>query len=180
MRVVVLKGGRSLERAVSLQSGARVEEAVTALGHDVVAIDADERLVSRLKEEVHAGMRTGLIRTMGGSGSVVTIAGLVFAFTMMTMVVSDLTVMGQVGTTIGLGLLFDTFIVRSLITPSIAALLGRWFWWPINVHRRPAAIPAAHPAEREVGRTLQDEREGTFTLAPESPALEPTAPVPAG
>jgi D-alanine-D-alanine ligase len=51
MRVAVLKGGRSLERAVSLQSGARVEEAVTALGHDVVAIDADERLVSRLKEE---------------------------------------------------------------------------------------------------------------------------------
>ena len=51
MRVAVLKGGRSLERAVSLQSGARVEEAITALGHDVVAIDADERLVSRLKEE---------------------------------------------------------------------------------------------------------------------------------
>ena len=51
MRVAVLKGGRSLERVVSLQSGARVEDAVTALGHEVVPIDADETLVSRLKEE---------------------------------------------------------------------------------------------------------------------------------
>jgi len=51
MRVAVLKGGRSLERAVSLRSGARVADAVAALGHQVVAIDADERLVARLKDE---------------------------------------------------------------------------------------------------------------------------------
>jgi MMPL family len=43
-----------------------------------------------------------------------------------------------VGTTIGLGLLFDTLIVRSFMTPSIAALLGRWFWWPQRVAPRPA------------------------------------------
>jgi len=51
MRVAVLKGGRSLERAVSMQSGARVEDAVAALGHEVVGIDADERLVAKLKEQ---------------------------------------------------------------------------------------------------------------------------------
>jgi D-alanine-D-alanine ligase len=51
MRVAVLKGGRSLERVVSLQSGARVEDAVAALGHEVVPIDADERLVASLKDE---------------------------------------------------------------------------------------------------------------------------------
>lgn len=51
MKVAVLKGGRSLERAVSLRSGARVEDALLALGHDVVAIDADESLVNRLGEE---------------------------------------------------------------------------------------------------------------------------------
>jgi RND superfamily putative drug exporter len=45
---------------------------------------------------------------------------------------------GQVGTTIGLGLLFDTLIVRAFMTPSIAALLGRWFWWPIRVRTSPA------------------------------------------
>jgi RND superfamily putative drug exporter len=50
-------------------------------------------------------------------------------------------VIGQVGTTIGLGLLFDTLIVRSLMMPSIAALLGRWFWWPQNVRSRPLPSP---------------------------------------
>ena len=51
MKVAVLMGGRSLERAVSLRSGARVEDALAGLGHQVVAIDADEALVSRLKDE---------------------------------------------------------------------------------------------------------------------------------
>jgi RND superfamily putative drug exporter len=58
---------------------------------------------------------------------------------MISMIASDLRSVGQIGTTIGLGLLFDTFVVRSLITPSIAALLGRWFWWPLKVRSRPAS-----------------------------------------
>ncbi|PRC56431.1 hypothetical protein C6A85_38650, partial [Mycobacterium sp. ITM-2017-0098] len=83
-------------------------------------------LVSRMKEELGAGINTGIIRAMGGTGKVVTNAGLVFAFTMAEMVFSDLQVIGQVGTTIGIGLLFDTLIVRAFLTPAIAALLGRW------------------------------------------------------
>ena len=51
MRVAVLKGGRSLERAVSMRSGARVEDALAELGHEAVPIDADEALVTTLKEE---------------------------------------------------------------------------------------------------------------------------------
>jgi RND superfamily putative drug exporter len=98
-------------------------------------------VVSRLKEEVRAGVGTGLIRTMGGSGSVVTAAGMVFALTMMTMAVSDLTIIGQVGTTIGMGLIFDTLVIRSFMTPSIAALLGSWFWWPQKVRARPVPSP---------------------------------------
>ena len=58
-----------------------------------------------------------------------------------------MTVIGQVGTTIGLGLLFDTLIVRSLMTPSIAALLGKWFWWPQVVRQWPK--PASWPAPVE-------------------------------
>lgn len=109
----------------------------------LLAVGADYNLlvVSRLKEEVHAGIGTGLIRTMGGSGSVVTAAGMVFALTMMTMAVSDLTIMGQVGTTIGMGLIFDTLVIRSFMTPSIAALLGPWFWWPQRVRPRPVPSP---------------------------------------
>ncbi|WP_237572711.1 MMPL/RND family transporter [Mycolicibacterium lacusdiani] len=109
----------------------------------LLAVGADYNLllVSRMKEEIHAGLHTGIIRSMAGTGSVVTSAGLVFAFTMAAMAVSEMIVIGQVGTTIGLGLLFDTLVVRSLMTPSLAALLGRWFWWPRHVRLRPVPKP---------------------------------------
>ncbi|ORA68807.1 hypothetical protein BST23_03030 [Mycolicibacterium elephantis] len=102
-----------------------------------VGSDYNLLLVSRFKEEIHAGINTGIIRAMAGSGSVVTAAGLVFAFTMASFIFSELRVLGQVGTTIALGLIFDTLIVRAFMTPSIAALLGRWFWWPVRVRQRP-------------------------------------------
>ncbi|MGX9792361.1 MMPL/RND family transporter [Mycobacterium sp. MMS18-G62] len=106
----------------------------------LLAVGADYNLllVARMKEEIPAGINTGIIRAMGGSGSVVTAAGLVFAFTMMSMSVSAMVVVAQMGTTIGLGLLFDTLVIRAFMTPSIAAALGRWFWWPQVVRARPA------------------------------------------
>ncbi|HEY6574891.1 MAG TPA: MMPL family transporter, partial [Mycobacterium sp.] len=108
----------------------------------LLAVGADYNLllVARLKEEIHAGINTGIIRAMGGTGSVVTAAGLVFAFTMMSMAVSTLIVVAQIGSTIGLGLLFDTLVIRAFMTPSIAALMGRWFWWPQVVRARPASL----------------------------------------
>jgi putative drug exporter of the RND superfamily len=114
----------------------------------LLAVGSDYNLlvVSRLKEEIHAGLNTGIIRGMGATGRVVTAAGLVFAFTMASMIVSNLRVVGQLGTTIGLGLLVDTLIVRSFMTPSIAAALGRWFWWPLNTFRTPdKPHPEPHP-----------------------------------
>jgi RND superfamily putative drug exporter len=104
-----------------------------------VGSDYNLLLISRFKEEIHAGLKTGVIRAMAGSGSVVTSAGLVFAVTMCAFVFSGFQVLGQIGTTIGLGLLFDTLIVRSFMTPSVATLLGRWFWWPQRVRPRPAS-----------------------------------------
>jgi putative drug exporter of the RND superfamily len=119
-----------------------------------VGSDYNLLLVSRMKEEISAGINTGIIRAMGGTGRVVTSAGLVFAFTMMSMAVSALVVIGQVGTTIGLGLLFDTLIVRAFMTPSIAALLGRWFWWPQRVRPRPASALLRPLGPRPVVRSL--------------------------
>ena len=55
-----------------------------------VGSDYNLLLVSRFKEEIHAGINTGIIRSMAGSGSVVTAAGLVFAFTMASFIFSDL------------------------------------------------------------------------------------------
>jgi RND superfamily putative drug exporter len=119
-----------------------------------VGSDYNLLLVARMKDELGAGIKTGIIRAMGGTGKVVTNAGLVFAFTMASMIVSDLVVIGQIGTTIGLGLLFDTLIVRAFMTPSIAALLGRWFWWPQRVRPRPASALLRPEGSRPLVRAL--------------------------
>jgi putative drug exporter of the RND superfamily len=118
-----------------------------------VGSDYNLLLVSRFREEIHAGLKTGYIRSMAGTGAVVTSAGLVFAFTMAAMLGSDLTVLGQFGSTVCIGLLLDTLVVRTLFMPSLATMLGRWFWWPLVVHPRgdhakpkPRPIP---PAEED-------------------------------
>ncbi|QZH61153.1 RND family transporter [Mycolicibacterium farcinogenes] len=119
-----------------------------------VGSDYNLLLVSRMKEEIAAGINTGIIRAMGGSGKVVTAAGLVFASTMLAMLASDVRTIGQVGSTIGIGLLFDTLIVRAFMTPSIAALLGRWFWWPLRVRPRPASALLRSTGPRPLVRSL--------------------------
>lgn len=134
-----------------------------------VGSDYNLLLISRFKEEIGAGLKTGIIRAMAGSGSVVTSAGLVFAITMCTFVFSGLQVLGQIGTTIGLGLLFDTLIVRSFLTPSIATLLGRWFWWPLRVRPRPASQMLQPYGSRPAVRQLllwEDEDEAATTELP--------------
>ncbi|MEB3020401.1 MMPL/RND family transporter [[Mycobacterium] crassicus] len=124
----------------------------------LLAVGSDYNLlvVSRLREEIHAGLNTGIIRGVGATGRVVTAAGLVFAFTMMAMIVSDLRVVGQLGMTIGIGLIIDTLIVRAFMTPSIAAALGRWFWWPLNtfeITRRGRSEPEPQIAEENTAPT---------------------------
>src|SRR5271168_890175 len=105
----------------------------------LVAVGSDYNLllILRVKEELHAGIHTGLIRALGSTGGVVTSAGLVFAFTMLAMLTSDLRTIGQVGSTVCIGLLLDTLIVRSFVVPCILSILGKWFWWPTLVRSRP-------------------------------------------
>lgn len=113
----------------------------------LVAVGADYNmlLVSRFKEELSAGINTGIIRSMVNTGGVVTTAGLVFGVTMFAMLVSYAHNIAQIGTTVGIGLFLDTLIVRSFVVPTIAALAGRWFWWPINILRlrQPSAVESA-------------------------------------
>jgi transport protein len=110
----------------------------------LVAVGSDYNLllIARVKEELGAGIHTGLIRALGSTGGVVTSAGLVFAFTMLAMLTSDLRTIGQVGTTVCIGLLLDTLIVRSFIVPCILRILGPWFWWPTLVRSRPLRQPS--------------------------------------
>jgi RND superfamily putative drug exporter len=138
-----------------------------------VGSDYNLLLVSRFQEEIGAGLKTGIIRSVGETGQVVTAAGLVFAFTMMSMVASDLRSIGQAGSTIGLGLLFDTLVVRSLMTPSIAALLGRWFWWPQRVRRRPASYMLRPFGPRWLVRSLLLIGDGDAATTKESRRVAP-------
>ena len=88
---------------------------------------------------------------------------------------SDLRIIGQVGTTIGLGLLFDTLVVRSFMTPSIAALLGRWFWWPIKVRPRPASVMLRSSGPRSAVRSLLAADFGQNGEVHTAPLPKPTA-----
>ena len=126
----------------------------------LVAVGADYNLLLavRIKEEAHAGLNTGIIRAFGGTGGVVTTAGIVFGVTMFAMLTGNVLGIAQVGSTIGIGLLIDTLIVRTIIVPSIAALTGHWFWWPqwpgvtpwgtSRRSRRMRLIPVGGPSAR--------------------------------
>jgi putative drug exporter of the RND superfamily len=102
-----------------------------------VGCDYNLLLLSRYREEIDAGVKTGLIRAMGGSGSVVVTAAFVFAATMLALLSSDVVNIGQSGSTICLGLIFDMMIVRLFLVMPLARLLGPWFWWPQRIQSRP-------------------------------------------
>ncbi len=114
----------------------------------LVAVGADYNMlfVSRLREEFGAGPGVGLVRSMVGTGSVVTQAGLTFGVTMFAMLGSYAHNVAQIGTTVGVGLVIDTLVVRALIMPAVARLAGRWFWWPANFVRPPAQAGAKKAA----------------------------------
>jgi putative drug exporter of the RND superfamily len=103
-----------------------------------VGCDYNLLLLSRYREELHAGIKTGLIRAMAGSGNVVVTAAFVLAGTMLALLSSDVINIGQSGSTICIGLIFDMLIVRLFLVMPLARLLGPWFWWPQRIQRRPS------------------------------------------
>jgi putative drug exporter of the RND superfamily len=104
-----------------------------------VGCDYNLLLLSRYRQEIGAGIKTGLIRTMGSSGGVAITAGFVFAITMLALLSSDVVNIGQAGSTICIGLIFDMLVVRLFLVMPLARLLGPWFWWPQRIPSRPRA-----------------------------------------
>jgi RND superfamily putative drug exporter len=102
-----------------------------------VGCDYNLLLLSRYREELGAGVKTGMIRAIAGSLSVAVTAALVLAGTMLALLSSDVKNIGQAGSTIAIGLVFDMFIMRLCLVMPLARLLGPWFWWPQRVLRRP-------------------------------------------
>jgi RND superfamily putative drug exporter len=99
----------------------------------LVALGADYNifLMSRVREESETKPTREATQTAAGiTGSVITACGIILAGTFAALLVSPIRIMVQVGTTVAIGILIDTFIVRSLVVPAIATLVGRWNWWP--------------------------------------------------
>ncbi|HTI77925.1 MAG TPA: RND family transporter [Mycobacterium sp.] len=98
----------------------------------LVAVGADYNLlfVSRMRDESPHGMRYGVIRTLTSTGGVITAAGLIFAASMSGLLFSSITTVVQGGFLIGVGVLLDTFLVRTVTVPAMATLVGRANWWP--------------------------------------------------
>jgi RND superfamily putative drug exporter len=98
----------------------------------LVAVGADYNmlLISRMRDESPHSTRYGVIRTLGSTGGVITAAGLIFAASVGGLLFSSIGIVVQGGFIIAVGILLDTFVVRTITVPAIAALLGRANWWP--------------------------------------------------
>ena len=99
----------------------------------LVALGSDYNifLMSRVREEsatrvTREGARLAAIVT----GGVITACGIILAGTFATLVITPIQTMVQLGAAVAIGVFIDTFLVRAMLVPAIASLLGRWNWWP--------------------------------------------------
>ena len=118
-----------------------------------VAMGADYSmlLISRIRDESPRGIRSGVIRTITQTGGVITVAGLIFSASMIGLQFSSISTLVQTGFIISVGILLDTFIVRTVTVPALAVLVGKANWWPSKWE--PAARPRkSSPAPEELAK----------------------------
>src|SRR6202034_2108365 len=121
-----------------------------ALGEDYNIL-----VMTRIREEAHKlPLRDAVAKAVGVTGTTVTSAGLVLAGSFIVLTIAGCSGHSQardIGLGLALGILMDTFLVRTLLVPSTVVLLGKWNWWPSKLHMdRPEEIPIA-PAGPGVG-----------------------------
>jgi RND superfamily putative drug exporter len=99
-----------------------------------LGVDYNIFLVTRAREEAaEHGARAGMLRALAATGGVITSAGILLAAVFAVLGVLPLVVLAQIGVIICLGVLLDTLVVRTVLVPAIAILLGDRFWWPRRV-----------------------------------------------
>ncbi|RUP05756.1 MAG: MMPL family transporter [Mycobacterium sp.] len=104
----------------------------------LVAVGADYNMlfISRMRDESPGSVRYGVIRALGSTGGVITAAGLIFAASVGGLLFSSIGTVVQGGFVIGVGILLDTFLVRTITVPAVATLIGRASWWPSRLGKR--------------------------------------------
>ncbi|MGI5204801.1 MMPL family transporter [Spirillospora sp. CA-108201] len=96
-----------------------------------LGIDYNIFLMHRVREEAaRIGHTRGLLEGLTSTGGVITSAGIVLAATFAVFAGLPMVTMVQMGVVVGIGILLDTFLVRTILVPALALDLGRWFWWP--------------------------------------------------
>ena len=96
-----------------------------------LGVDYTIFLVTRAREETPGhGTRDGIVRAVSATGAVISSAGIVLAAVFCVLGVLPLIVLTQVGIIVGLGILLDTFVVRTVIIPALFTLIGARIWWP--------------------------------------------------
>ncbi|GIG29051.1 MMPL family transporter [Cellulomonas marina] len=132
-----------------------------------LGVDYNIFLVTRAREEAaHHGTRTGVLRALTATGGVITSAGVLLAAVFAVLGVLPLVVLAQIGTVIGIGVLLDTLLVRTVLVPALAVWLGDRFWWP---GRPPRGDHGRHHGSHDGSR--DGRREGR------SPAVAAAPPV---
>lgn len=114
----------------------------------LVALGADYNIfiMSRIREEADAGheIHEAAARGLVLTGGVITSAGLILAGTFAALMLAPLPNMRQIGFAVTLGVLIDTFIVRTLLVPSATMLLGRWAFWPSSIGQERIPVRRRH------------------------------------
>ncbi len=96
-----------------------------------LGVDYTIFLVTRAREETpEYGNRQGIVRAVSATGAVITSAGIVLAAVFCVLGVLPLIVLTQIGIIVGLGIVLDTFVVRTVIIPALFTLIGPRIWWP--------------------------------------------------
>jgi putative drug exporter of the RND superfamily len=110
-----------------------------------LGIDYNIFLMTRVREEaIRIGHGPGVLRALAVTGGVITSAGLVLAATFSVLATLPLVGLAETGVLVGLGVLLDTFVVRSVLVPALALDTGRAIWWPGRLARRGGTAPAAN------------------------------------
>jgi RND superfamily putative drug exporter len=105
----------------------------------LAAVGADYNifLVSRIREESeNKSIKEAVHQAVANTGNVITSCGIILAGTFATLASSTFPMVLHIGVAIAIGVLIDTFLVRALLVPALATLLGRWNWWPSPLFRR--------------------------------------------
>ncbi|MGE5636252.1 MAG: MMPL family transporter [Nocardioidaceae bacterium] len=96
-----------------------------------LGIDYTIFLMSRVREEARRhGTREGMLRALGATGPVITSAGIILAGTFSVLMTLPVWFIFNIGFLVALGILLDTFIVRTIMVPAAVELLGDRTWWP--------------------------------------------------